>query len=111
MENSLIENSPLNAYFKINYNSPNLGNNPELIKWKQSIIALEGKDIKFLKCKDDNIIFYCTKKSLKEDPVYQSNCPVKRYLLLLFNIFRRSLWKWNMLYQKKNIMYVFPRWF
>ena len=40
------------------------------------MIASKGKDTKFLKCKKDNIIFACTKKSLREYPVYKSTCPI-----------------------------------
>ena len=76
MENTLIENNFLNEYFKIEYDSQSLNDNPSYLKWKESNIELKGKDVRFLKCKDDNIIFACTKKSLREYPVYQGICPV-----------------------------------
>ena len=79
MENVLIEDSSLNEYFKPEHDTQNLENNPLFIKWKQSIIKSKGKDAKFLKCKYDNIIFACTKKSLKEPPIYLSKCPVCKY--------------------------------
>ena len=69
-ENTLIE------YFKIEYNNQNINDNPSYLKWKESNIELKGKDTRFLKCKDDNIIFACTKKSLRECPIYQSTCPI-----------------------------------
>ena len=73
MENVLIENSSLNKYFKIEYENQNLINNPLYLKWENSIINLKGNGIKLLKCKKDNIIFPCTKKSLED---YQSTCPI-----------------------------------
>ena len=76
MENELIENNSLNEYFKIEYEYQNLNDNPSYIKWKKLIITLKGKDTRFVKCKKDNIIFPCTKKSLLKYPEYQSKCPV-----------------------------------
>ena len=76
MENVLIEDSSLNEYFKIEYENQNLNDDISYLKWKNSMVNLKGNDTKFLKCKKDNIIFACTKKSLIEHPVYQSTCPV-----------------------------------
>ena len=65
MENNLIENDSLKEYFPIDYEAQDLRNNPAYLKWKESMIDLKGTDVKFLKCKKDNIYFTCTKKQLK----------------------------------------------
>ena len=76
MENVLIGDSSLNEYFKIEFENQNLNDNPSYLMWKESMISLNGNDTKFVKCKYDNIIFSCTKKSLRKNPIYQSRCPV-----------------------------------
>ena len=75
MENVLVENNSLNEYFEIEYETQNLDKNPSYLNWKESMLILKGRNTKFLKCEKDNIIFSCTKKSLREYPVYQSTCP------------------------------------
>ena len=65
----------IKEYFIIEYDKQNLNKNPKYVKWKVSMKQKHGKNIKFLQCKKDNIIFACSNESLKED-LYRSNCPV-----------------------------------
>ena len=75
MENEIIDNS-LNEYYNIDYGKQNLNINPKYLNWEESTIHKHGKNTKFIECKKDNIIFHCSSESLKEYPIYQSNCPI-----------------------------------
>ena len=37
------------------------------------MVNIKGNDTRFIKCEKDNIIFVCTKKSIRE---FQSTCPI-----------------------------------
>ena len=75
MENERFDTN-LNEYFIKDYEHQDLNNNPKYVKWKEEMIHKHGKNVKFVHCKKDNIIFVCYKNLLKEDPVYLSNCPI-----------------------------------
>ena len=74
-DNNIIDNSELilKNGFKLDYVGQSL-NNSKFINWKADMYKKFGKDAKLFKCKNENILFYVSKKEC-ESQLYPCKCP------------------------------------
>ena len=74
-DNNIIDNSELilKNGFQLDYAGQSL-NNSKFINWKIDMFKKYGKDAKLFKCKNENILFYVSKKEC-ESQLYTCKCP------------------------------------
>ena len=80
----LDQNCPNEKYFKYDYESQNLNDNINLLKWKEEIKKKNNniKNLKLFKCQKDKIFFY---NSYKEN--YLGLCPICSKYICYFCLF------------------------